>query len=108
MTSGKYDAVNITHLFTTEYDSIYSRSSRHEGVVRVGVALELAEQRTEAMLISSRAKFERIRLRVGNHTIVIPPALKYFRVMVDNRQALDLIYNMLPISQPEPRRFWQE
>lgn len=47
--------------------------------------LELAEHKTEAVLITSRKKVETISLQVGQKTITSKPAIKYLGVMVDNR-----------------------
>lgn len=47
--------------------------------------LELAEHKTEAVLITSRKVIENIRLQVGQQTINSKPAIKYLGVMVDNR-----------------------
>lgn len=47
--------------------------------------LELAEHKTEAVLISSRKKMECMSLMVGQQTIKSKPAIKYLGMMVDSR-----------------------
>ncbi|XP_015118564.1 uncharacterized protein LOC107042167 [Diachasma alloeum] len=49
------------------------------------VRLTLAENKAEAVLITSRQKFETITLYVGNHEIMSQPSLQYLGVMIDNR-----------------------
>lgn len=47
--------------------------------------LELAEHKTEAVLITSRKRIETISLQVGHQTINSKSAIKYLGVMLDNR-----------------------
>lgn len=47
--------------------------------------LELADHKTEAVLISSRKKLERLKIRVGDQMIESKDAIKYLGVMIDNR-----------------------
>ena len=47
--------------------------------------LALAEHKTEAVLITSRKKVETIELRVGEHTIISQPYIRYLGVMLDAR-----------------------
>lgn len=57
-------------------------------VVRTWLAsmgLTLAEQKTEAVLITSRKKTEYIRLHIGGCEINTKDSLKYLGVMIDNR-----------------------
>ena len=49
------------------------------------VGLELAEHKTEAVLISSRKKRETITLTIGGHQITSKHAIKYLGVMIDAR-----------------------
>lgn len=49
------------------------------------VGLELAEQKTEVLLISGRRKAEAITIRVGEHDIRSQKAVKYLGVMLDNK-----------------------
>lgn len=50
-----------------------------------GAGLEMAEQKTEAMLIGNRKKVESMRVRVGNHTTASSLVLKHLGVMIDKR-----------------------
>lgn len=47
--------------------------------------LNLAEHKTEAMLITSRKKVEKITLIVGKHTIITQSHVKYLGVILDVR-----------------------
>lgn len=47
--------------------------------------LQLADHKTEAVLISSRKKVEFVSFQVGEQTIVSKQAIKYLGVMIDNR-----------------------
>lgn len=47
--------------------------------------LELADHKTEAVLISSRKKVERLTIQVGEHTIESKPYIKYLGVLLDHR-----------------------
>lgn len=49
------------------------------------VGLKLADHKTEAVLISSRKKMEKIRLNIGSCHIDTKPSLKYLGVMIDCR-----------------------
>lgn len=49
------------------------------------VGLELAEHKTEAVLISSRKKRETVSFKVGNHVIKSKEAVKYLGIMLDDR-----------------------
>lgn len=49
------------------------------------VGLELAEHKTEAVLISSRKKIEKASIRVGNEVIQSKEAIKYLGIMLDHR-----------------------
>nr|XP_041632428.1 uncharacterized protein LOC121502779 [Drosophila kikkawai] len=47
--------------------------------------LSLAEQKTEAVLISSRKIVEKVNFRVGSTTIESSPTVKYLGVLIDHR-----------------------
>ena len=47
--------------------------------------LELADQKTEMVLISSRKKIEKLEISVGGHRIVSSDSIKYLGVMLDRR-----------------------
>ena len=47
--------------------------------------LELASHKTEAVLISSRKKVERLEVRVDGHIITSRPHIKYLGVLLDHR-----------------------
>ena len=47
------------------------------------VQLDLAEQKTEAVLITNRRKRNTINIRVGGHVITSKPVIKYLGVMID-------------------------
>lgn len=47
--------------------------------------LKLAEQKSEAVLISSRKRVETVIIRVGTTAIRTKPAIKYRGVMIDHR-----------------------
>ncbi|XP_070143424.1 uncharacterized protein [Drosophila kikkawai] len=47
--------------------------------------LSLAEQKTEAVLISSRKVVEKVNFRVGSTTIESSPTVKYLGVLIDHR-----------------------
>ncbi len=49
------------------------------------VGLELAEHKTEAVLISSRKKRDTVSFKVGNHVIKSKESIKYLGVMLDDR-----------------------
>lgn len=49
------------------------------------VGLKLAEQKTEALLISSRKTIETAKVNVGSHVIESKHSLKYLGVLIDNR-----------------------
>ncbi|CAH2092422.1 unnamed protein product [Euphydryas editha] len=49
------------------------------------VGLQLAEHKTEAVLITSRKQVETITLQVGAHQIESQPSLRYLGVMIDAR-----------------------
>ena len=49
------------------------------------VGLELAGQKTEALLITSRKQKESITLTVGKHEIASKPSLKYLGITIDTR-----------------------
>lgn len=50
-----------------------------------GVGLELADHKTEVLLISSRKKVETIEVHVGGLNIKSKPSLKYLGVILDHR-----------------------
>ena len=47
--------------------------------------LELADQKTELLLISSRKKVESLQIRVGGHLVNLSESIKYLGVMLDRR-----------------------
>lgn len=47
--------------------------------------LELAAHKTEAVLLSSRKKVEKIQIRIDGHTITSSPYIKYLGVLIDHR-----------------------
>lgn len=49
------------------------------------VGLKLADQKTEAVLFSSRKKLEAVTLDVGEGSITSQPAIRYLGVMLDSR-----------------------
>lgn len=49
------------------------------------VGLNLAEHKTEAVLISSRKKVESVTVNVGRHTILSKDSIKYLGVVLDRR-----------------------
>jgi len=49
------------------------------------VGLQLAEQKTEAVLITSRKVLESISIRIGTHTISSQPSIRYLGVQIDAR-----------------------
>lgn len=51
----------------------------------VSAGLELADHKTEAVLITSRKTIEYVNIRVGNQNIRSKEAIKYLGVMIDNR-----------------------
>lgn len=63
------------------FDITYERISQWMRTV----CLELAEHKTEAVLITSRKKIETITLRIGGHEITSKPSLRYLGVLIDTR-----------------------
>ena len=47
--------------------------------------LELAAQKTEAVLISAHRRKQKMKLRIGDHEITSQVAIKYLGVMIDTR-----------------------
>ena len=47
--------------------------------------LELAEHKTEMVLLSSRKRVENITIRVGDHLISSQPEIKYLGILIDHR-----------------------
>ena len=47
------------------------------------LGLELAEDKTEAVLVTGRKKMETITLQAGRHKITSQPSMRYVGVMID-------------------------
>lgn len=71
-------------------DTEQVRVAANEAIAQVrqwltSAGLALAEQKTEAVLITSRKKVEHLSIEVGDQTIASKESLKYLGVMIDNR-----------------------
>ena len=63
------------------FDMVFARIAQWMN----SVGLQLAEHKTEAVLITSRKKLETITLQVGEHELTSQPYIRYLGVMIDAR-----------------------
>jgi hypothetical protein len=68
-----------------EIVEICNRTVRHIRQWLASVGLQLAEHKTEAVLITSRKRMESITLEVGAQKIVSQPSIRHLGVMIDSR-----------------------
>ncbi|CAB3237105.1 unnamed protein product [Arctia plantaginis] len=66
---------------TFAFDATIEKISHWMNTVR----LQLAEHKTEAVLVTGRKRLETITLQVGAHEITSQPSLRYLGVMIDAR-----------------------
>ena len=84
---GYADDIAVTVVAKTT-DEIISRSEEIISIAKnwlESVGLQLAEHKTEAVLLSSRKKVETITIKIGDHFITSKPNIKYLGVTLDHR-----------------------
>ncbi|CAB3252459.1 unnamed protein product [Arctia plantaginis] len=70
------------------------------------VGLQLAEHKTEAVLVTGRKRLETITLQVGAHESTSQPSLRYLGVMIDAR--LNFKQQAQHNNRWAPKRRWSE
>lgn len=78
-------AVVVTAKFTEEVTRICNEAIDIVRQWLATVGLELAEHKTEAVLITSRKLKETITIRVGDQEITSQPSIRYLGVIIDDR-----------------------
>ena len=78
-------ALAIVGKHLEDLSNLYSVSFKKYKEYLDFIGLELAEHKTEAILITGRKVVETITLRVGQHIITSQPAIRYLGVMIDAR-----------------------
>ena len=78
-------AVIVTGRYLDEIELIANEVAHTISEWMKNAGLELAEQKTEAVLITSRRKRETIKIQVGRYEVESKPSLKYLGVIIDAR-----------------------
>lgn len=78
-------AVTVTARYIEEIELIANEVIHTIGGWMKNAGLELAEHKTEMVLVTSRRKLENIKVRVGGCEVVSKPYLKYLGVIIDAR-----------------------
>lgn len=78
-------ALVVTAKYREEVVEVCTRTVRQVRQWLATVGLQLAEHKTEAVLITGRYRTESITLEVGAQAIVSQPSIRYLGVMIDSR-----------------------